>query len=231
MIETTDIYRSIRNLLKENFPNITIQEKDKKTPNSPCFYIKYITGKTTQDASEIENTDCSFEIIYFAENEELLELLEIETKLKEILKKPLHIELTNTNESEKQNQYQGKEKNNVVYEEELYKDENIVISYNKITENSYGGYDIDFVIENYSSRTLEVQARETSINGYMVDPICSIEIAPNKKAVDGMSIGGVDAERVPLKEISDIETKFHIIDWNDDAFNYDTGNITIKRND
>lgn len=132
---------------------------------------------------------------------------------------------------EKQNQYQGKEKNNVVYEEELYKDENIVISYNKITENSYGGYDIDFVIENYSSRTLEVQARETSINGYMVNPICSIEIAPNKKAVDGMSIGGVDAERVPLKEISDIETKFHIIDWNDDAFNYDTGNITIKRND
>ena len=106
MIETTDIYRSIRNLLKENFPNITIQEKDKKTPNSPCFYIKYITGKTTQDASEIENTDCSFEIIYFAENEELLELLEIETKLNEILKKPSHIELTNTNESEKQNQYQ-----------------------------------------------------------------------------------------------------------------------------
>lgn len=130
---------------------------------------------------------------------------------------------------EEKNQDQSKEKNAIGYEEELYRDENIVITYDKITENSYGGYDIYFVIENYSSRTLEIQARETSINGYMVDPICSIEIAPNKKSVDGMEIDGVDAERVPLKEISDIETKFHIIDWNDDTFNYDTDNITIKK--
>lgn len=131
-------------------------------------------------------------------------------------------------DSEEKNQDQSKEKNAIEYEEELYRDENIVITYDKITENSYGGHDIDFVIENYSSRTLEVQTRETSINGYMVDPICSIEIAPNKKAVDGMGTDGVDAERVPLKEISDIETKFHIIDWNDDTFNYDTDNITKK---
>lgn len=106
MIETTDIYRSIKRLLETSFPDILIQTKDIKTPAPPCFYIKYITGKTTQSASEIEIANCSFEIVYFAYEESLLELLEVETKLKEILKKPLHIELTDEIASEKQNQFQ-----------------------------------------------------------------------------------------------------------------------------
>lgn len=110
----------------------------------------------------------------------------------------------------------------------LYQDENIIISYDKISEKSiYDGYNIDFIVENRSSRTLTVQVRETSINGYMVEPVCSIEIAPGKKAVDGMMIWGDDAKRTPVNSINSIETKFHIFDFNDFNYGYDTENIKI----
>ncbi len=111
----------------------------------------------------------------------------------------------------------------------LFEDENVSILYNGISKNeTYGGYDIDFEVENHSNRTITVQVRETSINGYMVDPTCSIDVAPGKKSVDGMLIMGSDADRVPIDSINSIETKFHIFDYNDDDFSYDTENVKIK---
>lgn len=109
---------------------------------------------------------------------------------------------------------------------EIYKDENIIISYTGITgDENY--YDVNFIIENLSNRTITVQVRETSINGVMVNPICSIEVAPSKKAFDDMGIIGKDATNVPKGQVTNIETKFHIFDWNDDDFGYDTENVII----
>lgn len=93
-IETTDIYRSLRLLLENKFPNIKVQIKDIKNPNPPCFYIKFIGGTTTQTATEFENNDCSFDIIYFSDVGTLQDLLLIEKTLKKIFKNPLKIELT-----------------------------------------------------------------------------------------------------------------------------------------
>ena len=91
MIETSDIYRAINNLLTEQFPDIPVQDKNIKTPYPPCFYTQYITGTTTQIASEYEKTDCSFNIVYFSENLTIEDLITIEKKLKTIFKKPLKI--------------------------------------------------------------------------------------------------------------------------------------------
>ncbi len=120
MIETTDIYRSIKKLLEANFSTVPVQTKDIKTPNPPCFYIKYITGKSIQTAAELENTEYSFEIIYFAKEESLLELLEAETKLKEILKKPLCIELADENTTAKQKQFQEIDSYSITLNEQDY---------------------------------------------------------------------------------------------------------------
>lgn len=92
-IEMTDIYRSIRLLLEQKFPNITIQKKDIKNPVPPCFYIKFISGTTIQSAIEFETNNCSFDVIYFSNDETLQDLLTIEKELKAIFKKPLKIEL------------------------------------------------------------------------------------------------------------------------------------------
>ena len=109
----------------------------------------------------------------------------------------------------------------------VYQDANAKISYSGIREN-WLGYQFDLTIENFTSRTLVVQVRETSINGFMVDSICSIEIAPRKKAQDNFLIMGDDATRVPMSAVRSVETKFHIFDWDDLDFWYDTPNIIIK---
>lgn len=109
----------------------------------------------------------------------------------------------------------------------VYEDENVKIHYQGIKSN-YMGYQFDLMIENLTSRTLTVQVRETSINGFMVNPVCSIEIAPGKKAQDDFTIFGDDASRVPMNSVRNIETKFHIFDWDDYTFSYDTQNIVIQ---
>lgn len=109
---------------------------------------------------------------------------------------------------------------------EIYRDENIIISYVNLSQKE-DEYNINFLIENLSDRTIEIQMRETSINGFMVDPLCSIEVAAKKKSNDSARIWGSDAENYPMNKVEDIQTKFHIFDWNDDDFGYDTENIMI----
>lgn len=109
---------------------------------------------------------------------------------------------------------------------EIYRDRNVIISYTGITgDEDY--YNVNFIVENLSNRTITVQVRETSINGIMVNPVCSIEVASGKKAFDNMTIIGKDATNVPKSRVTNIETKFHVFDWKDDVFGYDTENVVI----
>lgn len=104
MIEVTDIYRSIKELLEKTFEDIPVQIKDLKVPKPPCFYIKYVTGAGLQTAEEYKQDECSFDIIYFAKNEKLLDLLKIQKTLNLIFHKPLKIKLTSGTESKIQYQ-------------------------------------------------------------------------------------------------------------------------------
>jgi HRD ubiquitin ligase complex, ER membrane component len=109
---------------------------------------------------------------------------------------------------------------------EIYRDENVIISYTGITGDE-NDYDVNFIVENLSNRTITVQVRETSINGVMVNPICSIEVAPGKKAFDDMQIIGKDATNTPKSRVTNIETKFRVFDFKDNGFGYDTENVVI----
>lgn len=91
MITVIDLYRNIKSTLERTFPTIPVQIKDKKNPRMPCFYIKLISETSTLTAVEFESNSISFDVIYFAENEELLELLEIQKKLKTLFTKPLQV--------------------------------------------------------------------------------------------------------------------------------------------
>ncbi len=96
MIETADIYRSIRAVLEKEFPDILIQTKDIKTPVPPCFYVRFVTGVEQQTATEFVSEDCSFEVVYFAQYEALSELIEMKRRLRKVFNKPLKIELSET---------------------------------------------------------------------------------------------------------------------------------------
>lgn len=111
----------------------------------------------------------------------------------------------------------------------VYKDKNVLIKFIGLEKESYGnGYDIKISIKNLSKRSIVVQARESSINGIMVDPVFSVDISPGKTDIDEMSIWGDDAKNVPFKKVKNIETKFFIGDWSDSSFGYITKIVKIK---
>lgn len=89
MISTIEIYRAIREQLESLFPNIIIQQKDIKNIIRPSFYIQYIGKNFTKQAQTIFEDRISFNIIYFAEKEELLELLEVEETITRAFNAPL----------------------------------------------------------------------------------------------------------------------------------------------
>lgn len=108
----------------------------------------------------------------------------------------------------------------------LYEDGEIIITFTGISGKE-NDYQVDFLIENISDRDLEIQVRDTSINGFMVSPICSMEVAAGKKTKDSMKIWGDDAETTPLSEISNIETKFWIFSWDDITEGNETEVVSI----
>ena len=90
-INTIKIYKSITEKLTALFPEKTVQIKDIKNIERPCFYTRFVTEKTTNH-SKIENSQQSFEVIYFSEKNQLLELLQLKETLNDFLSCPIAIE-------------------------------------------------------------------------------------------------------------------------------------------
>jgi hypothetical protein len=80
MISTIELYRAIRERLETTFPNVLVQQKDIKNIQRPSFYIQYVGKNLDKQALEYWEDRISFNIVYFSQREELLELLEVEEK-------------------------------------------------------------------------------------------------------------------------------------------------------
>lgn len=112
----------------------------------------------------------------------------------------------------------------------IYRDGNVVISYDGMyrDDSFIGGYNVKLIVENLSDRTYTVTCTETSVNGYMANPLCAMEVAPGKKIADDMTIYGEDADRAPYGSVNSIETKFFIFESDNWTDSYETENIIIK---
>ena len=92
----------------------------------------------------------------------------------------------------------------------------VKITVTGLEKDSLMGADLQLLIENNSGANLTVQARNTSINGYMVEGIMSVDIADGKKANDTLSFMDSDLEACGIETIADIELSFYIFytdDW------------------
>lgn len=90
------------------------------------------------------------------------------------------------------------------------------------------GSELLLLIENESDKNITVQARNVSINGYMIDTLMSADIAPQKKNNDALTLSAASLEECGIEKIAEIEFSFHIFDsetW-DDIINSDM--ITIR---
>lgn len=94
-------------------------------------------------------------------------------------------------------------------------------------DTSIWGPGVIVYIENTTEKDITIQARNVSVNGFMVDPIFSCDVCAGKHAIDTINFMDSDLEENEITEISDIELSFHVFDsssWNGIV---DTDAITI----
>lgn len=91
MITTQNIYKAIKQRLSDDFPDITNTVKDIKNPPKPCLYVEYVESHDREVANNTIETTCSFDIVYYSADNTLLDLTEIEKRLRFSLRKPLKV--------------------------------------------------------------------------------------------------------------------------------------------
>lgn len=109
----------------------------------------------------------------------------------------------------------------------LFEGQGVVI-YNTGFEEDWLGQTIKVRIENNTEKNLTIQTREESVNGYMVDPIFSVDVGAGKKAVGGITFMDSSLEEAGITEIETIEFKIHWFNsdsWTDD---FDSEMITLN---
>lgn len=109
-----------------------------------------------------------------------------------------------------------------------YDDGSIKIVIQKLnSDDSFWGSDVYVYAENNTNENITIQVRDVSINGFMVDPMFSCDIAASKKSYDTITFMESDLEENDIKDITELELKFHIFNsdtWNDIV---DTDIITV----
>lgn len=80
------------------------------------------------------------------------------------------------------------------------------------SSESFWGSDIYFFIDNNSAKDITVQARDVSVNGFMIEPMFSVDVVSGKKALDTMTFVESDLTENNIKEIKSLEFKLHIFD-------------------
>ena len=96
-------------------------------------------------------------------------------------------------------------------------------------DDSIFGPGVIVYIENNSDDNVTVQARDVSINGFMIDPLFSSDIVAKKHAVDAITFMSSDLEDNAITQIESIELAFHIFEtesW-DTIADSDTLSITF----
>ena len=100
MIYETDIIKALTKRIENFFPAIKVENQDIKNclKVRPCFFVRSVQTVDAQVSSNYEENSFSFEVIYFAtdNNKGYLELLQTKRLLKAILNKPLKIVKTYT---------------------------------------------------------------------------------------------------------------------------------------
>ncbi|MDE6589545.1 MAG: hypothetical protein K2K53_04190 [Oscillospiraceae bacterium] len=79
------------------------------------------------------------------------------------------------------------------------------------TDGSFGP-ELKLLIENNSETDVNIQARNVSVNGYMVEAVFSTEAAAGKKVNDAVTILESSLQKCGIETIADIELSFSLLD-------------------
>lgn len=100
----------------------------------------------------------------------------------------------------------------------IYENNGIRIISKGFVEDGIFGPELSLYIENNSGQNITVQARDTSVNGFMIEPNMSADVVSGKINLDGMTFFSSDFESNGITDVESIETAFHIFNtesWED----------------
>ena len=93
---------------------------------------------------------------------------------------------------------------------------------------SYLGPSIIVEVINERDNGITVQTRDTSVNGFMVDPVFSREVMPGKRSLGTMSFMESSLEENDIETIDDVELSFHVFDYDTWDTIVDTDVVSIS---
>lgn len=99
-----------------------------------------------------------------------------------------------------------------ISEQVLLDKRGIVITATGLDLDGSFGPELELLIENNSETDVNVQVRDVSINGYMVETVFSVEAAAGKKAKDSLIILESGLRKCGIETIADIELSFCLLD-------------------
>ena len=102
----------------------------------------------------------------------------------------------------------------VIYEADGIK----IVAKGVSTRDSIFGPGLILYIENNSNKDFTVQARDTSVNGFMIDTVMSQDVLVGKKAIDGLTFLSSSLDENGIDEIKEMEFSLHIFSMD----NWDT---------
>lgn len=115
----------------------------------------------------------------------------------------------------------------------LFNQDGIVITCKGFVPGSDDGWDdpkVKFLIENNTDKNITVQVRDVSVNGFMIDPACSEDVAAGKKMNGDMSWLQMYFDENGITEVETIEFYFHIFDADEWEDIVDSNVITLNFN-
>lgn len=96
------------------------------------------------------------------------------------------------------------------------------------SEESFWGADIYIYVENNTDKNVTVQASSVSLNGFMVEPYFSCDVAAGKKAYDTITFMESDLEENGIDSISDMEISFHVFNTESWDTIFDTEALAVS---
>lgn len=109
----------------------------------------------------------------------------------------------------------------------VYNHNGIKISYMGYRQDSENNISIIFGVENNTTVPFEVQAKNESVNGYMIDSVCSFPVAVGKIANIEVGLNADDLARLNITYLNSFETTFYIFD-RDTTFECTTTPIEVN---
>lgn len=95
------------------------------------------------------------------------------------------------------------------------------------SENVFGT-SLHLYIENNTDKTVTVQSRNVSVNGFMVEPLFSSDITPGKRVVSSMVFMKSSLEENEITSIETVELSFHVFESESWDTVFDSEAITFE---